>query len=436
MPTSPTVVPLKRRLRHLVQLTVCDNTPRSAPARGVLADEQGDVAARLEHLGVLGPAVLDDELAASVERIRDQRVERPVTARAVAVHHDHLAGAAVERAAHGRVELLGVQAAPFLVAGPARAHLLPAADSGDALHVADDQGPSRAGRRLHRPQVIPIGLDGGNWRADARHHRPKLRRAHQRPRALLRVLRRPPGRVPRRAARPSAHSRALHADSPPPRRRRCPSTRAAHPAELTGPCVSGSRCPGSSRRRSPGASRPASCSSPGCSSPWSRRTSSIIGSPGIDANARHRGVPAGDRDAADRDGRGAGAARLGHAPHPPVAAAGGSARRADPHHPLAAVPHRGSAAARAARVGGAGRGAVRAADARVRDHRRRQRHDADHAFARQRVRARDPVGRARRADRRRVQAAASTRRRRESRPRRALCSTRRSRRCVRWRSCW
>ncbi len=32
MPTSPTVVPLKRRLRHLVELTVCESTPRSAPA--------------------------------------------------------------------------------------------------------------------------------------------------------------------------------------------------------------------------------------------------------------------------------------------------------------------------------------------------------------------------------------------------------------------
>ena len=110
----------------------------------VLADEQRDVAALLEHLGVLGPLVLDDELAARVERLRDQRVERPVAARAVAVHHDDLGRAAGERAAHGRVELLGVEPPALLVAGLARAHLLPAADAGDALHVADDQDPHAA----------------------------------------------------------------------------------------------------------------------------------------------------------------------------------------------------------------------------------------------------------------------------------------------------
>src|SRR4051794_23671294 len=40
--------------------------------------------------------------------------------------------------------------------------------------------------------VIPIGRDGGNRRARARHHLlPQLRRAHQRPRSILPLLRRP-----------------------------------------------------------------------------------------------------------------------------------------------------------------------------------------------------------------------------------------------------
>ena len=106
---------------------------------GVLADEQRHVAALLEHRRVLGPARLDDELAALVERVRDQRVERPVAAGAVAVHHHDLGRAARERAADRRVDLLGVEAAALLVAGLAGAHLLPAGDAGDALHVADDQ---------------------------------------------------------------------------------------------------------------------------------------------------------------------------------------------------------------------------------------------------------------------------------------------------------
>src|SRR5262249_23654966 len=105
----------------------------------VLADEQRRVAAVLEHLGVLGPLALHHELAALVERVGDQRVERAVAAGTVAVHHHDLGRAALEGAAHGRVELLGVEAAALLVAGAARVDLVPAADPGDALHVADDE---------------------------------------------------------------------------------------------------------------------------------------------------------------------------------------------------------------------------------------------------------------------------------------------------------
>ena len=120
---------------------------------GVLADEERDLAALLEHRRVLGPACLDHELAACVERVRDQRVERPVAARAVAVHHDDLGRPAGERAAHGRVDLLRVEPPALLVARLARAHLLPARDARHALHVADDQNPH--GRPAYVPRVTP-----------------------------------------------------------------------------------------------------------------------------------------------------------------------------------------------------------------------------------------------------------------------------------------
>jgi hypothetical protein len=44
------------------------------------SDEERGVDALLEELGVLGPLVLDDELAVGVELLRDQRVERVAAA--------------------------------------------------------------------------------------------------------------------------------------------------------------------------------------------------------------------------------------------------------------------------------------------------------------------------------------------------------------------
>ena len=79
------------------------------------ADEERRVAARLEEAGVLGPLLLDDVLAARVEQVGDQRVEVVRAAGAVAVHDDDLGRAGRLRAAHGRVDLLGVEDAALVV---------------------------------------------------------------------------------------------------------------------------------------------------------------------------------------------------------------------------------------------------------------------------------------------------------------------------------
>jgi hypothetical protein len=105
----------------------------------VHADEERRVAAVLERTGVLRPLALDDELAAVVEQVGPQRVERLVAAGAVAVHHHDLGRTAGPRAADGGVDLLGVEGAAFLVQRIARPDPAPVRDAGDALHVADDE---------------------------------------------------------------------------------------------------------------------------------------------------------------------------------------------------------------------------------------------------------------------------------------------------------
>ena len=120
-------------------------------------DEERRVAALLEDLGVLGPLVLNDPLAARVELLREQRVERPALPGAVAVHDDDLGGACGARASHGGVDLLRVELAAFLVERLAAVHLLPLDDSGDTLHVADHED-------AHAGHDNP-GLDSGRWRS-------------------------------------------------------------------------------------------------------------------------------------------------------------------------------------------------------------------------------------------------------------------------------
>ena len=85
----------------------------------------------------------------------------PPLAGAVAVHDDDLGRPGRLRAAHRRVDLLGVQLAPLLVHRLAACGLL-RLDDPDALHVADDvhlhtvslsargHGPLRQGRTRHR----------------------------------------------------------------------------------------------------------------------------------------------------------------------------------------------------------------------------------------------------------------------------------------------
>ena len=110
MPASPTGVPLNERVRQPVP---GDGVVHDAVGRAghrVHAHEEGRVAALLEELRVLRPLVLDDEIAARIEQVGNQRVERPAAAGAVAVHDDDLGRAAVERAAHRGVDLLGVEA--------------------------------------------------------------------------------------------------------------------------------------------------------------------------------------------------------------------------------------------------------------------------------------------------------------------------------------
>ena len=108
------------------------------PGHRVHPHEERRVAALLEEVRVLGPVVLDDELAVGVEQLRLERVERPLLAGAVAVHDDDLGRARRLRAAHGGVDLLGVELAALVVERQAAARLGALDDPGDALHVGDD----------------------------------------------------------------------------------------------------------------------------------------------------------------------------------------------------------------------------------------------------------------------------------------------------------
>ena len=84
------------------------------PGHRVHADEERGIAALLEEAGVARPLLLDDELAGGVEVFGDQRVEAEALTCAVAVHDDDLGRAGGLRAAHGCVDLAGVELAPLL----------------------------------------------------------------------------------------------------------------------------------------------------------------------------------------------------------------------------------------------------------------------------------------------------------------------------------
>ena len=136
---------------------------------GVHPDEERGVAAALEEGGVLGPLVLDDELAVGIEILGDERVERPSLPGAVAIHDNDLGGARGFGAAHGRVDLLRVELAALLVQRLAAGRLLPLHDAGDALHVRDDvdaHGSSLRRSRRGLPGRVCLHADRGDSMID------------------------------------------------------------------------------------------------------------------------------------------------------------------------------------------------------------------------------------------------------------------------------
>src|ERR1700730_3598411 len=136
--------------------------PDSRP--GVHPDEERSVTALFQKAGVLGPVLLDDELAARIEELGDQRVEVPASPGSMAVHDHHLGGAPREGATHGGVDLLGVEPAALFVKRLASADLLPLGDPGHPFHVADDMHAHavklRRGRRMRLSGRIRMWREG------------------------------------------------------------------------------------------------------------------------------------------------------------------------------------------------------------------------------------------------------------------------------------
>ena len=123
-------------LPRLTRDRVGQDSVRRARHR-VHANEERGVAAGFEKRRVLGPLLLDDVLAGGIEKLGEERVEVVRTAGAMAVHDDDLGRARGLGAAHGCVDLLGVEDATFVVELLAAGGLLPLDDAGDAFHVAD-----------------------------------------------------------------------------------------------------------------------------------------------------------------------------------------------------------------------------------------------------------------------------------------------------------
>ncbi len=111
------------------------NARRRSRSR-VHTDEKRSVAPLLEELRVVRPLVLHDPIAARVERLGEERVERPSLSGSMAVHDDDLGRAARASAPDDGVDLFGIELPPFLVERLATLDLLPFDDAGNALHVA------------------------------------------------------------------------------------------------------------------------------------------------------------------------------------------------------------------------------------------------------------------------------------------------------------
>ena len=140
-------------------------------------------------------------------------------ARAVAVHDDDLRRAGRLRAAHGGVDLLGVEDAALVVELLAAGRLLPLDDPGDALHVADHVNAhggtitSRRGDgtgRKARPRDRRRGRDRLGMRARVRGRRRSRRDPLPHERRASRGSRRRDGRR-RAAGRPDRGGRGRRA---------------------------------------------------------------------------------------------------------------------------------------------------------------------------------------------------------------------------------
>src|SRR5579862_3372428 len=131
------------------------------PRHRMHPDEQCGVAALLEELRVLRPFALNHELAVGIEVGGQQRVERVVAARAVAVHDDDLGCSGGLRAAHSCVDLLRVELARLVVERLVAARLRPLDEPGDAFDVADDVDAHRA------ETTLPAWRPGSRARASS-----------------------------------------------------------------------------------------------------------------------------------------------------------------------------------------------------------------------------------------------------------------------------
>ena len=200
MPVSPTSTPLKRSRHHDEPLDRVRKDAVARPGHRVHADEQRRVDALFEVLDVLGPLVLHDELAVGIELLRDQRVERPALACAVAVHDDDLRRARRLRAADGRVDLAGVEAAALLVHRVAARHLLPLDDAGDSLHIGDDE--DFHGAKVIAPTSSSRLLLSGVSASSSISEHVRERRADRAVRTVLGLQRDPTAILVRRAEEP------------------------------------------------------------------------------------------------------------------------------------------------------------------------------------------------------------------------------------------
>src|SRR5207248_404390 len=128
------------------------------PGARMHADEERCIAALRQEPGVVRPFLLHDILAGRVEQIGHQGVEVPWPARAVAIHDHDLGRTGGAGAPHRRIDLLGVEAAAFLVHLMPTGHLLPLDDARDAFHVANDVD-------AHHSSLLTVPIPS-SWRAD------------------------------------------------------------------------------------------------------------------------------------------------------------------------------------------------------------------------------------------------------------------------------